>query len=103
MINTLTILWGIFGALFFGLGVLHLLLAFKKVSFLKIPDRFEGTGMTISVGGQDLDRPVRNLTEQLNKFLDKFNKSNKKSNIATAFGYFLASVTAFSSLYLSLI
>lgn len=96
----MAIIWLIFGILFLLLSVFHLFLALGKIHFLKIPDRFENTGASIKILGQDLDQPVKDLISQLNKFIADFKKANFRANLAAAIGYFAASGTAFFSLYL---
>ncbi len=100
LMGKLKMFWLLIGIMFFLLAIMHFLLAFKKVSFLKIPDRFEKTWLDIRVAGKELDWPVKDLTNQLNKFLDNFNKSNMMTNIVTALGYLIASMVAFLSSFL---
>ncbi|MBU0683184.1 MAG: hypothetical protein KJ864_02700 [Candidatus Omnitrophica bacterium] len=62
---------------------------------------------SIKISGTHIDKPMEDMTRQinenLNSFIDEFNGSNKQANRATAISYFAAVAVSLFSFCLSLI
>jgi len=99
----LSVIWLIFGVLFLCLCFYHVKAAtnaiapFKltELKKIKLADEFI-TPLT----GVDIEKPLRNFVADFNSYIDEYNRSACQQNILTAVGYFLASLTAFFSMYL---
>lgn len=96
----LVITWALICVIFLGLAIFHLVLARGKIKKLEATKLLK-SGVSIAVLGQSLDKPMENLVEQLNTFVDDLNKSNRKVNRVQVLGYFLGFVTALISFVLT--
>jgi len=101
---TLLIIWLIFSILFFALCVWHLKQSKHTIPPFEVTKRkFEQPGSPVIVKannflGTPLDQPLKDFTNDFNKYLENKNKSNRKMNRLAACGYFLAALTALSSM-----
>lgn len=82
----------IFTIMFAGLAAFHFYLAKQKI------EPVENHGRIKSFNGAPLG--VVETVNDLNLYIVKVNKSNRWSNIAQAFGYSLAALTALYSFFL---
>jgi len=62
-----------------------------------------GVQVQIRIKGTDLDEPLQNFVRDFNGYLSKQNEASRTANERAAYGYFLASATAFVSLCLAAI
>lgn len=85
----LTIFWGIISFIFFTLVVLHSIWSTHKFS----PLQFKGKVGEI----KGLPLGIKEVTGDINDFVDRFNKHNKKMNIAQLLGYLAAFGAALAS------
>ena len=84
-----TIFWGIISLIFLTLVVLHSIWSTHKLS----PLQFKGKVGRI----QGLPLGIKEATEDVNDFIDRFNKHNKEMNIAQLLGYLAAFGAAVAS------
>ncbi len=71
-----------------------------KYKQLKRPGSSHGS---VKILGMDVDQLTKNLEIDFNNHIEILNNSNKINNIIQGVGYILASLTAFFSMYLSII
>lgn len=98
---SLIVIWSIICIIFLGLTILHAFLYFGKIKKLEV-GRLQKPGISIKIAGQSIDKPMEDLIEQLNLFVDALNKGNQKANGAQTLGYAMAFVTALISLILTI-
>ncbi len=98
----ISIIWLVFAVLFFALGLYHWNVAKKDSPPFQLSERPGKDMGSIKILGADIDRPVRIFVEDFNKYLAEQNKLSKKQNQRSAYGYWLASLTAIVSLFLGL-
>ena len=91
----LTIFWGIISLIFLTLVTLHLIWSLHKFS----PLEFKGKVGKI----QGLPLGIKEAVEDISDFIDRFNKHNKKMNVAQSLGYLGASGAALASFIISLV
>lgn len=96
----LIIIWAIICAIFLGLTIFHAFLYFGKIKRLGVT-RLQRSGISVKIAGQSIDKPMEDLVDQLNVFVDALNKGNRKVNGAQALGYAMAFITALISLILT--
>lgn len=98
----ISIIWLVFAVLFFLLGLYHWNVAKANVPPFKLSERPGKDMGSVKILGADIDQPVKDFTEDFNKYLTEQNESSKKQNRRSAYGYLLASLTAIMSLFLGL-
>lgn len=91
----LSIIWLVLAILFLILGSFHLNVSRKSVSPFQPSEEY--TGIDIKLVGIS----TKGFVREFNSYLDHYNESTRRQNRIAAFGYFLASVTAFFSMYLT--
>ena len=96
----LIIIWLIICVIFLGLTIFHTFLYFGKIKRLEVT-RLQRSGISIKIAGQSIDKPMEDLVEQLNVFVDALNKGNRKANGAQTLGHAMAFITAVISLILT--
>jgi hypothetical protein len=88
------ILWFVITILFLFLTILSFSQTFKVVN--PLPQRSQvGAIMGLSVGGKE-------TVQDINNFIDEFNRMNRTTNIAKSIGYLATTVTALFSFIVSL-
>ena len=105
MKHSLSIIWLIFAVLFFILGSSHWAESKKSIPPFEVTQREldrpgSSVSATIKFKGTELDKPLKDFATDFNKYLEEQNESSRKSNRRAAWGYFLASLTAFVSMLL---
>lgn len=96
----ISIIWFVFAVLFFALGLYHWNVAKTNVPLFKLSDRpGKGKG-SVKILGADIDQPIKDFAEDFNKHLTNQNNLSKKQNRLSAYGYWLAALTAIVSLFL---
>jgi hypothetical protein len=53
------------------------------------------------VGGSGIDAPIKAFTEDFNKYIKDYNKSNKRQNTLAGLGYLVAAITSIVSFFIS--
>ncbi len=99
---TISVVWLIFALMFFFLGLYHWNASEKDVPLFKLSERPGKNWGSIKVLGSDVDQPVKDFAQDFNNYLDEQNRLSKKQNQRSAFGYWLASLTALVSIFLEL-
>ncbi|HOO38223.1 MAG TPA: hypothetical protein PLU81_05460 [Deltaproteobacteria bacterium] len=96
--QSLALIWLIFFIMRSVLGFIHIQTAKKHMK----PIRFsfsEATAKKISASAQgELNRFI----EEVNKYIDRYNKTSARQHVITALGYYAASLTALFSMFLVL-
>ena len=57
--------------------------------------------MKTEILGMAPDKPLKAFAKDFNRYLNNQNKTNKKQNMMSAFGYIVAAFTSFISLFLT--
>lgn len=91
----LSIIWLVLAILFISLGFFHLNASRKSISLFQLDEKYAGVDVT-SAGIS-----IKDFVCEFNSYLDYYNESTRRQNRIAAFGYFLASVTVFVSMYLT--
>lgn len=96
----ISIIWLLFTFLFLYLTVYHYNQSKHKYPAFKLTERTfddpqSGFKITAEIAGSPIDKPLQDFTTDFNKYLNNQNESNKKQNMASARGYFIAMLTAF--------
>ncbi len=98
-------IWLIFGILFILLSFFHFYQSSQKISEFKVTSRSdnlpEGIQIKVGIANMDIDKPLNDFAKDFNEYLNDYNNSNRTINLISALGYFIASLTAFYSMYLS--
>ncbi len=95
---SISILWIIFTLLFFFLGLRHWNISKESIPQFKISKRPLAHSGSVKILGADVDQPIKDFANNFNSYLDEQNKTSKNQNRSSAFGYWLASLTAVASL-----
>ena len=98
----ISIIWIVFALLFFVLGLYHWNVAKTNVPPFKLSERPGKDMGSVKILGADIDQPIKNFAEDFNKHLTNQNELSKKQNRRSAYGYWLAALTALASLFLGL-
>ena len=96
----LSIIWLIFSLLFFVLGLYHFKLSKCNIAPFAVPERPDSTHNFIKEFGFDPDELICNFITNFNLYLNNYNGSSHRQNIAAACGYWLASIIAIVSMSL---
>jgi len=97
----ISVLWLIFVGIFLHLGLQHLSDAKRGIPPFPTPERKELSRIgNIQIAGQDLDKPIKDFVTGFNDYLTKRNESNRDANRRSAWGYFMAALTAFVSMFI---
>jgi len=91
----LTIFWGIISLIFLTLAILHSIWSLHKFSPLRSKGKV-GKIMGLPLG-------INEAVEDINDFINRFNKHSKRMNIAQFWGYLAAFGAALASFILSLL
>ncbi len=88
----LIIIWIIFAMMFLGLGMWHWIMSGKKVLHIDTTQRPTIPGITYSatIGGMDIDQPIKDFVAEFNKYVDNNNQMSSKVNKMQAIGYWVA-------------
>lgn len=97
---TISIIWLIFTILFFILGRYHWSISKKFIEPFKLSERPWKNSGSVQILGADIDQPIKDFSENFNNYLAEQNKLSVRQNRISAFGYWLASLTAFVSMVL---
>lgn len=95
---SLATLWAIFAIMFAGLAFFHFRSAYQTSPHFIPPERPLAQSGSVQVLGMDIDAPMKEFAKSFNSYVDAQNDSSKMQNIASMFGYILASLTALFSL-----
>jgi len=93
--DMLAIFWGIISLIFLTLVILHLKWSIHEFSPLEFKGQV-GKIMGLPLG-------IKEAVEDISDFIGRFNKHNKKMNIAQFVGYLVAFFAAFFSFVISLV
>lgn len=96
----ISIIWLIFVILFFILGWYHWGTSKKVIEPFKPSERPLKNSGSVKILGADVDQPIKDFSKNFNEYLAEQNKLSKRQNRISAFGYWLASLTAFVSMAL---
>ena len=96
----ISIIWLIFVVLFFLLGLYHRNVSRKDIPPFQVTERPGKNWATIDMLGADVDQLIKDFVQDFNNYLDEQNKLSKKQNQRSAYGYWLASLTALLSMFL---
>jgi hypothetical protein len=102
MIIGISIIWLVFAVLFFVLGLYHWNVAKMDIPPFKLSERPGKDMGSIKILGADIDQPVKDFVDDFNKHLTNQNELSKKQNRRSAYGYWLAALTALVSLFIVL-
>lgn len=102
MIIGISIIWLVFAVLFFMLGLHHWNIAKTNVPPFRLSERPGKDMGTVKILGSDIDQPVKDFANDFNEYLAIQNELSKKQNCRSAYGYWLAALTALVSLFLGL-
>ena len=102
MIIGISIIWLVFVVLFFMLGLYHWNVAKTNVPPFNLSERPGKDMGSVKILGSDIDQPVKDFANDFNEHLTAQNELSKKQNRRSAYGYWLASLTALVSLFLGL-
>ncbi len=102
---TLSVIWLIFTILFLLLGKSHWIESQNIIPPFELTQRemdkpSSSIHATITIKGTELDKPLKDFTNEFNSYLEKQNQSSHKANRNAAWGYFLASLAALISMLL---
>jgi hypothetical protein len=100
MIIGVSIIWLVFVVLFFKLGLYHWNVAKTKVPPFKLRERPGKDMGSVTFLGADIDQPLKDFVDEFNEHLTNQNELSKKQNRCSAYGYWLAALTALVSLFL---
>ena len=95
--------WLILTILYFGLSMYHFYLSRQRIPPFRVTERWVPKGFTLEfkISGEDVDKPVQDFVSDFNAHIDYSNKKTRIQNIATAIGYFGASIAALFSVILT--
>ncbi len=96
----ISIIWFIFAVLFFGLGFHHWNASKQNIPPFGVSERQWSNMGSAKILGTDIDQPIKDFAKDFNSFLNGYNNSSKKQNQRSAFGYWLAGLTAIISMLL---
>jgi hypothetical protein len=94
----ISIIWLIFSILFFLLAWFHFAESTQTISKIEVRTYPSDDAITISEGGVTIEQRLFDFGDDFNKFVNRLNKSNRKTNLYAGFGYILAGLTAVVSL-----
>lgn len=103
MEGTISIIWVVFTVIFAYLGFSHWIISEKTTPPFELPKRTTAVNVEISIGGSDLDQPIKDFTLAVNSSLKEQDKLASKQNKIAATGYWAAALTALFSLLLGYI
>ena len=98
----LSVIWAIFTVLFLMLGYAHWSDAKAEIALFELAERPLQAQGSITALGADIDEPIKEFAADFNKYLKDQNESARASNRRTAFGYWIASLTAAFSMFIQI-
>jgi hypothetical protein len=96
----ISIIWCIFALLFLLLGLYHWDISKENIPPFKITGRPLSNIGSAKILGIDVDKPLNDFARDFNMYLDEQNVASRKQNKLSAYGYWLACLTAILSLIL---
>ena len=103
----LWLLWLIFALLFLVLAYHHWRASKNTFPRLKLPEiplwELSPGAIRVNTGirDEDMKAAFSNLEQGINSYIDNYNKTSARQNVAQAIGYVLASLTAIVSMFLT--
>jgi len=90
------------------LGFYHWKTASKNISYFQVSERpyslpTSNIKVTTTIGGADIDQPIRDFVGEFNSYIDDCNQTTRRQNKAQAIGYWVASLIAVFSFALVMI
>jgi hypothetical protein len=95
------LIWLIFAGLFFGLGHYHNVKAKETMPKIEVKRYPSDNSTSIKRGGIPSEQRLFDFGDDFNEYIDNQNESNRRANLYAAYGYYLASLTALFSAFLS--
>jgi hypothetical protein len=95
-------IWGIIALTFLLSGGFYWRQASKSISHFQVSERPFAKQGKVMVLGADIDKPLKDFAVNFNNYIDDYNQKPRDQNKVQAIGYWVASLTAILSLFLSL-
>jgi hypothetical protein len=87
-------IWGIIALTFILSGYFFWRKARKSIPHFQVSERPFAKQGKVVVLGADIDKPLKDFSDDFNKYIDNYNQSSKEQNKVQAIGYWVASLTA---------
>lgn len=97
---SISVIWLIFAILFAILGCKHWSASKNKINPFSLNERPGKNYGSVKILGADVDQPIKDFSNDFNAYLAKQNKLSTSQNCISAFGYWIASLTAIVSMIL---
>jgi hypothetical protein len=90
-------LWGIIALTFFLSGYFHWRMASKSISHFQVSERPFAKQGKVVVLGADVDKPLKDFTDDFNNYIDDYNQKSKEQNKVQAIECWVACAAAIAS------
>jgi predicted PurR-regulated permease PerM len=95
-------IWGIIALTFILSGWFFWRQSSKSISRFQVTERPLAKQGRVEILGADIDKPLKDFADNFNNYIGDYNQKSKEQNRVQAIGYWVASLTAIISLFLSL-